>query len=173
MRLQLHRNGHRWSRALDTVVALLHTHITQLTAQSDAYRKQDYVGAVAHQHEARLHMYEISAALAGAISSQQPGVFPGATSSKDPAGEATHARTEAVQLRLDRAWSAAYRPGLVPSINAEITRLEARSAGPEALAQRTGADPSTAVAGCATDITKGALDAAMACGHDVLAAAAK
>ena len=160
---------------LEAVVGLLHTHIAQLTAQSDAYRKRDYVAAVAHQHEARMHMYEISAALAGAISGQQPAVFPGDAGSNDTALATIQARTEAVQLRLDRAWSAAYRPGLVPSINSAIARLEAPIAGESvavALALSSGEDPTTVVTSCADDITKGVLDDAMRCGHRALAAAA-
>ena len=158
---------------LEAVVGLLHTHIAQLTAQSDAYRKHDYVSAVAHQHEARTHMYEISAALAGAISGQQPAIFPGDANANNETLSATQARTEAVQLRLDRAWSTTYRPGLVPSINEQIARLEAPVAGkPVALALSSGEDPTKVATSCFDDITKGALDAAMLCGHEALATVA-
>ena len=120
-----------------------------------------------------MHMYEISAALAGAISGQQPAIFPGDANANNETLSATQARTEAVQLRLDRAWSATYRPGLVPSINEEISRLEAPVAGkPQALALGSEEDPTNAVMSCADAITKGALDAAMRCAHNALATAA-
>ena len=158
---------------LEAVVGLLHTHITQLTAAADAYRRKDYAGAVRHQHEARSHMYDIAGALAGAISTQQPAVFPGDAAAGAARAEVTKARTEAVQLHLDRSWSAAYRPKLVPSIDAEIARLNASpSLAPAALPLRDGPDPEQATDACDGDVRRGALDSAMACGHDALAAAA-
>lgn len=107
---------------LSAVVGLIHTHVAQLISQIDAYREGDMASAVAHQHEARVHMYEISAALAGALADQQPITFPGGA---PPAAtiEAAHLRSEGAQLTLDAAWSAQFRPELVAALNAEVHTL--------------------------------------------------
>ncbi len=108
---------------LEAVVGLLHTHVAQLVAQLNAYRSGNLTEAVARQHEARVHMYDISAGLAGAIAYQQPVVFPGDTPSQTPSmGDTTisaaHLRSEAVQLQLDEGWAGVVRPALVPAVKA-------------------------------------------------------
>ncbi len=158
---------------LEAVLGLLHTHVAQFTAQSDAYREHDYVAAVRHQHEAREHMYEIAAALAGAISTQQPQAFP-ASQPYDAALTAKHARTEAVQLRLDRAWSSQYRPKMVPAFEAEIARLEADDASDSGvLALSDARSPDELVSQCVQNIARHLVDDAMACSHEALVEAQK
>jgi len=103
---------------LSAVVGLIHTHVAQLISQIDAYRRGDMVSAVAHQHEARVHMYEISAALAGALADQQPVAFPGGAPSPVTVEDA-HLRSEGAQLSLDAGWSAQFRPALVDALVAE------------------------------------------------------
>lgn len=107
---------------LSAVVGLIHTHVAQLISQIDAYRRGDMVSAVAHQHEARVHMYEISAALAGALADQQPITFPGGAPSSATV-EAAHLRSEGAQLTLDAAWSTQFRPALVAALTAEVHTL--------------------------------------------------
>ena len=158
---------------LEAVVELLHTHIAQLTAQSDAYRARDYEAAVQHQHDAREHMYEISAALAGAIATQQPKAFP-ASPPYDAKLVATHARTEAVQLRLDRAWSAQYRPNLVAAIDRRITQSETIGNADSAVLAFSDAKTPDDIAGrCVSDIQGHQVDRAMTCSHEALAEAEK
>ena len=108
---------------LKAVVSLLHTHVAQLVAQLDSYRAGNLTEAVTHQHEACVHMYEISAGLAGAIADQQPIVFPAdapaqTASTVDTAITTAHLRSEILQLQLDEGWAGIVRPALVPAVKA-------------------------------------------------------
>jgi hypothetical protein len=145
---------------LEAVVNLLHTHIDQLIRALEAYRSGDYVKAVASQHEARAHMYEISAGLAGAIADQQPIVFPTAGDNSATFVDATKINAELAQLHLDLAWSAKLRPKLMPAI-------EAFSASPQFA--KNSADPAT-MASCKSLIAKGSFDEAALCSHKAFAA---
>ena len=153
---------------LEAVLGLLHTHVEQFTTQSDAYRDHDYVAAVQHQHEAREHMYQIAAALAGAIATQQPEAFP-ASPPYDATLTAKHARTEAVQLRLDLAWSSQYRPKMIPALEAAIAKLETADANDSGVLALSDAKlPDELVSGCVKAIASHLVDDAMTCGHVAL-----
>ena len=70
-----------------------------------------------------VHMYEISAGLAGAIADQQPIVFPVDAPSQTPStGDSAvgtaHLRSEILQLQLDEGWAGVVRPALVPAVKA-------------------------------------------------------
>ena len=151
---------------LKAVVSLLHTHVAQLVAQLDAYRAGNLTEAVTHQHEARVHMYEISAGLAGAIADQQPLVFPvdgpsQAASAADTAIATAHLRSEILQLQLDQGWAGAVRPALVSAVTA--------FASSDTFASISTGDGRADMAQCLAMITKRQFEEAAACSRNVFA----
>ena len=66
---------------MEVVEGLLHDHVSQLLDQADQWAGGDRAAAYASQAEANAHAAVIAAALAGAISAQQPEAFPGDSAS--------------------------------------------------------------------------------------------
>lgn len=93
----------------DVVEDLLHTHVRQLLGQTDQWAAGDEAAAYASQGEAHAHAAAIAAALAGAISAQQPEAFPG-----DPASDLIEA------LSGRRTVVTAYAIGQMAVAKAEI-----------------------------------------------------
>ncbi len=82
------------------VLHVLHSHVTQLLEQAEAWTDRDYARAFELSEEAHRHMDVIALALATGISIQQPEAFPG-----DPSTEAAQT-CAARQLQLSVALAA-------------------------------------------------------------------